>query len=138
MRFDAIWRGVVAGLVLIALQYAIAFVAPLEDNPELIRWVVSINRVLSIGAYAAAGALAGWTARAGGAAHGVVAGFALAVLGRVLGAIVTYAAYGAAALSSTMRAELAMAGWLVLMLVVAAFAGHFAAGAAQRRHPPQA
>lgn len=138
MRFDAIWRGVVAGLALVALQYAIAFLAPLEDKPELIRWVVSANRVLSIAAYVVAGAVAGAYARIGGAVHGIVAGFALAVLGRVLGSIVTYAAYGAAALSSTMKAEVAMAGWLVLMLFVAAFAGHFGAGAAQRRQLPPA
>lgn len=136
MRYDAIWRGVVAGLVLIALQYAIAFMAPLDEKPEMIRWIVSINRALSIAAYVVAGAVAGWFAARGGAVHGVVAGFALGVLARIFGMVVTVAKYGTDALQGTMKSELSMAGWLVLMLFVSAVAGHIASAAAQRRAPP--
>jgi hypothetical protein len=135
MNLRAVGTGVLGGILVIALQFVIAFGVPLERYPDLIRYVLVANQLLSIATYAVAGAVAGNYARRRGALHGLAAGFATAVAGRVFGMTLSYLRYGIDAV------EAALTPWQTLVilvgigLVIATVAGAIGARIALRRRP---
>lgn len=135
MEWRAVGYGVFAGVVVVALQFAIAFAAPLERFPGLLAYVIVANQLLSIATYAVAGAVAGNYARRRGALHGALAGLGVALIGRALGAALNYARHGIDALRAAWSEPETIIVMLVISVAVAAVAGVVAARIVLRHAP---
>jgi hypothetical protein len=133
LNWRAIGIGAFAGLVLVALQVGIAFVAPLERYPELIKYVITANQLLSIACYAVAGAVAGNIARRNGALHGLFAGVVTSIAGRVFGTTLSYLRYGIEAVQAMLAEPGTQVVYFVIGVTIATVAGGIAARIALRR-----
>ncbi len=123
MNPRAIGYGIAGGVALVVLQLLIAFAAPLEKYPAIVRYVVSANQLLSILAYAIAGWIAGRVAQQRGAAHGFLAGLGTAIAGRLLliGVIVLREGFDAA--NGLIGPPLQLALWLAMGAAIATGGG---------------
>ena len=135
MNWRAVALGVFGGVLVIAMQFVIAFGAPLESNPDLIRYVLVANQLLSVATYAVAGAVAGNFARQRGALHGLAAGFATAAIGRVFGMAIGYFRYGIDAVAASLTPWQTLVILVGIGLVIATVAGAIGARIALRRRP---
>ena len=135
MNWRAVALGVLAGAMVIAMQFVIAFGAPLDSNPDLIRYVLVANQLLSVATYAVAGAVAGNFARRRGALHGLAAGFATAVVGRLFGMALGYFRYGVDAVMASLTPWQTLVILVAIGLVIATVGGAIGARIALRRRP---
>ncbi|HET9485562.1 MAG TPA: hypothetical protein VFO79_16490 [Xanthomonadales bacterium] len=126
MNRRAVGYGVLGGVAVVAFQYAIAFLAPLDGNPWLVPYVVAINQFLSIAGYVIAGAIAGNFAGTRGALHGLAAGIGTAVVGRAFGIALAVVRYGAAAVEAMWESIEVLIVWLLISLTIATVAGSVA------------
>ncbi|HVF33957.1 MAG TPA: hypothetical protein VND91_01385 [Candidatus Saccharimonadia bacterium] len=133
MDWRAVGYGIVAGLVVFALQVVIAFVVPLERFPGLLTYVIVANQLLSVATYAVAGAVAGKLARRAGALHGMLAGFGIAIAGRILGALLNYVRHGIEGVQASWAEPATIAVMLFIGVVVASVAGGIAKRLVLRR-----
>ena len=133
MNWRAVGIGAFAGLVLVALQVGIAFVVPLDRHPELIKYVISANQILSVACYAVAGAVAGNIARRNGALHGMFAGVATSIAGRIFGTTLAYLRYGIEAVQAMLSEPLTQVVYFLIGVIIATVAGGIAARIALRR-----
>ena len=133
MNWRAVGIGAFAGLVVVALQVGIAFVVPLERHPELIKYVIAANQILSVACYAVAGSVAGNIARRNGALHGMFAGAATSIAGRIFATTLSYLRYGIEAVQAMLSEPLTQVVYFLVGVIIATVAGGIAARIALKR-----